>query len=198
MDPELQRRYRQLFRFYDVQGAGALSMDGGFRRVAEILAARWQNRTPPFPDIRNLLIKTYERETQRRDLDKNGEVHEQEFVDSHQPVVIAFQQQRGLAEIFITQAAGGFFDCLDLDRDGILELADLEAYAKAYGKPTEGIRGNLGRMLAAFNLPPDRLPRKIFLALVTQYWFDPSPKVPGRWLFNLDGDETLDNSPEGA
>jgi hypothetical protein len=35
-------------------------------------------------------------------------------------------------------------------------------------------------MLAAFDLPPDRLPRKVFLNLVRQFWFDPSPTVPGR------------------
>ena len=71
----------------------------------------------------------------------------------------------------------------DLDGAGALELADLEAFARAYGKPTGGIRANLARMLAAFDLPPDRLPRAVFLTLVTQYWFDPSPEVPGRWLF---------------
>ena len=60
------------------------------------------------------------------------------------------------------------------------------AYAAAYRKPTAGIRANLARMLAAFELPPDRLPREVFLTLVQQYWFDPSPDVAGRWLFTLD------------
>ncbi len=185
MDPELQRRYRRLFRFYDVQGDGALSMESDFRPVAEALAARWQNRATPFPNMLALLLGTYEHESQRRDLNHNGEVDEQEFVDSHAPVVGAFARMREQAEAFIARAAGGFFDCLDLDRDGVLEVADLEAYAAAYRKPTEGIRANLARMLAAFELPPDRLPREVFLTLVTQYWFDPSPDVPGRWLFTL-------------
>ena len=88
--------------------------------------------------------------------------------------------------MFFVEAAGGFFDCLDLDGDGVLELADLAAYAAAYGKPTAGIQANLARMLAAFQLPPDHLPKAVFLELVTQYWFDPSPDVPGRWLFDLD------------
>lgn len=183
IDPELQRRYRRLFRFYDVQGDGVLSLAGDFQPVAEALAARWQNRPTPFPNLLQLLIATYAHETERRDLNHNGEVDEQEFVASHAPVLEAFAQQRPQAELFIERAAGGFFDCLDLDGDGVLELADLEAFASAYAKPTAGIRANLARMLAAFALPPDRLPRAVFLTLVTQYWFDPSPQAPGRWLF---------------
>ena len=186
MDPELQRRYRQLFHFYDVQGDGALSVASDFQQVAETLAARWQDRPTPFPDMLGLLLGTYAHETERRDLNHNGVVDEQEFVESHAPAVQAFAQMRPQAEAFIARAAGGFFDCLDLDRDGVLAVADLEAYAAAYRKPTAGIRANLARMLAAFELPPDRLPREVFLTLVQQYWFDPSPDVPGRWLFSLD------------
>ncbi|MEB3104689.1 MAG: EF-hand domain-containing protein [Cyanobacteriota bacterium] len=186
MDPELQRRYRQLFRFYDVQGDGALHVESDFQQVAETLAARWLNRPTPFPNVLALLMGNYEHENERRDLNHDGEVDEQEFVASHARVVQAFTQMRPQAEAFIARAAGGFFDCLDLDRDGVLEVADLEAYAAAYRKPTAGIRANLARMLAAFELPPDRLPREVFLTLVQQYWFDPSPDVAGRWLFTLD------------
>lgn len=186
MDPELQRRYRQLFRFYDLQGDGSLSVEGDFQQVAEALAARWQHRNTPFPDMLGLLLGTYAHESERRDLNHDGVVDELEFVDSHAPVVQAFLGMRPQAEAFIARAAGAFFDCLDLDCDGVLEVGDLEAYAAAYRKPTEGIRANLARMLAAFALPPDRLPRQVFLTLVEQYWFDPSPDVPGRWLFTLD------------
>ena len=168
MDPELQRRYRQLFLFYDVQGDGALHVESDFQQVAETLAARWLNRPTPFPNVLALLMGNYEHENERRDLNHDGEVDEQEFVASHARVVQAFTQMRPQAEAFIARAAGGFFDCLDLDRDGVLEVADL------------------ARMLAAFELPPDRLPREVFLTLVQQYWFDPSPDVAGRWLFTLD------------
>lgn len=185
MDPELQRRYLQLFRFHDVQGDGSLRVEDDFE-VAQALAARWHHRTTPFPDLLGLLLATYSHEMERRDLNHNGVVDEREFVVSHAPVVQAFARMRPQAEAFIARAAGGFFDCLDLDRDGVLEVADLEAYAAAYRKPTAGIRANLARMLAAFALPPDRLPRDVFLTLVQQYWFDPSPDVPGRWLFTLD------------
>ena len=187
LDPELQRRYRRLFRFYDLQGDGLLSMAADFRPVAEALAARWRNRTTPFPNLLQQLIDTYRHECERRDLNHNGVVDAQEFVDSHASVVSAFAAQRPQAEAFITRSAGGFFDCLDLDRDGVLQLQDLQAYASAYGKPTAGIAANLARMLACFELPPDRLPRDVFMTLVMQYWFDPSPDVPGRWLFCLDG-----------
>lgn len=74
----------------------------------------------------------------------------------------------------------------DVQGDGVLELEDLEACAQAYRKPSCGIQANLARMLAAFDLPPDRLSRPVFLTLVEQYWFDPSPDVPGRCLFCFD------------
>ena len=184
--PELLSRYQQLFRFYDVQGDGKLSLDSDHRQAAEALAARWQGRSVPFPNLLELLIGTYRHETERSDLDGNGEVDLQEFVQSHAAVIQAFADMREKAEAFIARAAGGFFDVLDLDRDGWLQLEDLQAYAAAYGKPIDGIQANLARMLACFQLPPDRLPREVFLTLVTQYWFDPSPDVPGRWLFTLE------------
>lgn len=189
MDPELQRRYRQLFHFYDVRGDGSLSLESDFLPAAEAIAARWQGRSTPFPDLLGLLIATYQHEHQRRDLDKSGDVDEQEFIQSHAGVIDAFSKSPDAAMGFIAQSAGGFFDCLDLNGDGILELDDLEAYAMAYGKPTSGIRPNLARMLAAFGLPPDRLPRGVFLTLVAQYWFDPSPSVPGRWLFDFNAED---------
>lgn len=186
MDPELQRRFQRLFRFYDVQGDGVLGLDSDFRQAAEAIAARWQGRTAPFPDLLQLLLETYRHENDRRDLDHNGEVDEQEFVQSHAAVQEAYVRLPVQARAFIARAAGGFFDCLDLNGDGVLELEDLQAYAQAYRKPSSGIQANLARMLAAFDLPPDRLPRPVFLTLVEQYWFDPSPDVPGRWLFCLD------------
>jgi hypothetical protein len=188
IDPVLIRRYQQLFRFYDVQGDGRLSVENDHRQAAEAIAARWQGRRTPFPRLLELLLSTYQHETERRDLDHSGDVDEQEFIHSHEPVIAAFAAMRQQAEVFIDRSAGGFFDCLDLDGDGVLELADVEAYAVAYGRPTAGIRANLARMLAAFSLPPDRLPRAVFLTLVAQYWFDPSPDAPGRWLFCLDVD----------
>jgi len=187
LHPELQRRYPRLFRFYDLDRDGLLSLAADFRPVAEALAARWRNRATPFPNLLQVFIAVYQHETERRDLNNNGVVEEQEFVDSHATVVSAFAARRPQAEAFITQAAGGFFDCLDLDQDGVLQLEDLQAYATAYGKPTAGIAANLARMLAYFELPPDRLPRAVFLTLVMQYWFDSSPDVPGGWLFSLDG-----------
>jgi hypothetical protein len=136
-----------LFCFYDVQGDGSLSVESDFREVSEALASRWHNRSTPFLDMVGLLLGIYTHETERRDLNHNGVVDEQEFVESYAPVVQAFAQMRPQAEAFIVRAAGGFFDCLDLDRDGVLDVVDLEAYAAAYRKPTAGIRANLARML---------------------------------------------------
>ena len=77
MEPELQRRYRCLFWFYDRQGDGVIYMEGDFRQAAETLAARWQNRSTPFPNILELLIAIYQHETERRDLNHDGVVNEQ-------------------------------------------------------------------------------------------------------------------------
>jgi Ca2+-binding EF-hand superfamily protein len=184
--PALQQRYRRLFGFYDRNGDGRLTLADDHGPAAVVVAERWQGRRTPFPDLLTQLMATYRHEGERRDLDGNGAVDEEEFVASHSAVIAAFGRLPEQARAFIAKSAGGFFDCLDLDRDGVLDLADLQAYAAAYGKPTAGIQANLARMLAAFDLPPDRLPRAVFLELVTQYWFDPSADAPGRWLFDLD------------
>jgi hypothetical protein len=196
MHPELQRRYRRLFRFYDVDGDGRLCFDNDGRGVAEAIARRWAASGRCFPDLLPMLLGYYQHESQRRDLNKSGSVDEQEFVDSHAPALVAFADMPSKAIAFCERAAGVFFDALDLDGDGFLECQDLQAYARACGKPVEGIGDNLARMLADFDLPPDRLPRSVFLTLVRQYWFDPSPDVPGRWLFCLDsqGDELVADS----
>ncbi|MFM9110520.1 MAG: EF-hand domain-containing protein [Prochlorococcaceae cyanobacterium] len=182
----LVHRYRRLFRFYDRNGDGRLTLAGDFSPAAEAIHQRWQGRRTPFPNLLELLLATYRHEQQRRDRDGDGSVDIEEFVASHAGVIEAQARLPQQALAFIDRAAGGFFDCLDLDSDGVLDVEDLEAYAAAYGHPTAGIAANLARMLAAFELPPGRLPRAIFLELVRQYWFDPSPAVPGRWLFNLE------------
>ena len=149
-----------------------------------LFRSRWQGRLPPFPDLLELLLSTYEHENGRRDRDGNGSVELDEFVASHSAVLEAYQANRDAARAFIARSAGGFFDVLDLDRDGTLELADLQAFAAAYGHPVEGIAANLEQMLRELQLPPGRLPREAFLILVEQYWFDPSPTAPGRLLFS--------------
>lgn len=164
LPPTLVQRYRQLFRFYDRQGDGELNLDSDFRPAATSLAARWQGRTAPFPDLFGLLMETYRHEQERRDTDRSSAVDEQEFVASHGPVLAAFQRQPEQARAFIARAAGGFFDVLDLDGDGCLQLADLEAYAAAYAKPSAGIAANLRRMLDGLELPPEQ-PREVFLTL---------------------------------
>ena len=183
LDPSLEARYRQLFRFYDRDGDGVHTLAGDFEPVAHALTDRWGDRPTPFPDLLHLLITTYAHENQRRDGAGTGKVEVDAFVASHQRVVEAFRAQPEEAQRFIERAAGGFFDVLDLDGDGVLGVADLQAFAGAYGHPTEGVAENLARMLTELRLPPDRLPRAVFLQLVEQFWFDPSPTVPGRLLF---------------
>jgi hypothetical protein len=112
-----------------------------------------------------------------------GKVGIEAFVASHGRVNEAFLAQPEEARGFIATAAGGFFDILDLDGDGVLTLEDVQAFAAAYGHGTEGVAANLARMLVELQLPPDRLPRTVFLELVEQFWFDPSPTAPGRLLF---------------
>jgi Ca2+-binding EF-hand superfamily protein len=181
---ELMRRYRRLFGFYDRDGDGRHTLEGDFEPVAVRIARRWQGRPSRFPDLLGLLVDTYRHENARRDRNHDGTVDADEFVASHGQVFAAFQADPSGARAFMARAAGGFFDVLDLDGDGQLDLDDLAAFAAAYGHPTAGIAENLNRMLAALGLPPGRLPRQAFLTLVEQYWFDPSPEAPGRHLFD--------------
>jgi hypothetical protein len=184
MDPELARRFRRLFRFYDRDGDGSLTLAGDFTPVAATIGARWTGRVAPFPDLRRLLLDTYRHENARRDADHDGQVSPAEFVESHRRVLEAFRADPAAARGFIARAAGGFFDVLDLDGDGALVPDDLVCFAAAYGHPGDGIAANLDTMLADLGLPPGRLPRQAFLLLVEQYWFDPSPTAPGRRLFD--------------
>ncbi|MEB3332621.1 MAG: EF-hand domain-containing protein [Synechococcaceae cyanobacterium] len=179
----LVERYRRLFRFYDRNVDGVHTLDGDFQPVARQLDARWQRNPQPIPNLLARLLSVYAHESQRRDRDASESVDLQEFIDSHAPVIQAFQSLPEQARDFIALTAGGFFDVLDLDRDGVLQLSDLQAFAAAYEHPVEGIAANLDTMLAELGLPPGRLPRATFLTLVEQYWFDPSPNVPGRLLF---------------
>jgi len=180
----LVARYTRLFRFYDRDGDGVHTLSGDFTPVAERINARWGDRSTPSPNLLQLLLDTYAHENSRRDSDGSGSVDLKEFIDSHGRVLTAFLASPGPARAFIDRAAGGFFDLLDLDGDGALELADLQAFAAAYDHPVDGIGANLDAMLAELGLPPGRLPRTAFLTLVEQYWFDASPCAPGRRLFD--------------
>jgi Ca2+-binding EF-hand superfamily protein len=181
---ELTGRYRRLFRFYDRDGDGRHTLEGDFEPVAVRIARRWQGRPSRVPNLLRLLLDTYRHENGRRDQNHDGMVDQEEFVASHGRVFTAFGADPQAAREFMARSAGGFFDVLDLDGDGQLELDDLAAFAAAYGHTTAGIAANLDRMLDALGLPPGRLPRQAFLTLVEQYWFDPSPEAPGRHLFD--------------
>jgi hypothetical protein len=176
-------RYNSLFRFYDRQNTGVLTLGEDFAPAARRIEERWRGTTPPFPNLLQVLLSTYAHEQQRRDRDGDGCVNLEEFLASHEAVLAAYRANPEQSRAFIERAAGGFFDVLDLDGDGALEIADLEAFAAAYGHSGEGIAANLNIMLAELGLPPERLPRQAFLTLVEQYWFDASPTTPGRRLF---------------
>ncbi len=181
---QLIQRYRRLFAFYDRDGDGRHTLGGDFEPVAARLAARWQGRPTPLPDLLRLLLDTYRHENERRDGNHDGQVDREEFVASHGRVFASFIADPEAARGFIARSAGGFFTVLDLDGDGVLGLDDLAAFAAAYGHPRDGIAANLNAMLSGLGLPPDRLPLAAFLTLVEQYWFDPSPDAPGRHLFD--------------
>jgi hypothetical protein len=180
----LRARYQQLFHFYDRDGDDQLTLEGDFAPVARSLDARWGDRPTPFPHLLQLLLSTYAAENSRRDQDHSGSVDQEEFVNSHARVIAAFGANPEQARQFIERSAGGFFDVLDLDGDGVLLPTDLAAFASAYGHPVEGIAANLDGMLEELGLPPGQLPRQAFLTLVEQFWFDPSATTPGRRLFD--------------
>ena len=143
VDPVLEARYRQLFRFYDRDGDGVHTLAGDFEPVAHALADRWGERPTPFPGLLQVLINSYAHENQRRDVAGTGQVQVEAFVASHERVMEAFRAQPEEARRFIERAAGGFFDVLDLDGDGVLGVADLQAFAAAYDHPSLTAPGRL-------------------------------------------------------
>ena len=183
MHPELKRRYRNLFSFYDKTGDGQLVFADDLAPVADAIDARWGNNKRPFPNLLKLLYATYQKENSNRDLNNDGQVEPDEFVEAHKRVVNNFQAVPDKARAFIRQAAGGFFSCLDLDQDGWLVPDDLAAYAEAYGHPSDWVETNLNTMLEMLGKPLGRIDLETFLLLIEQYWFDPSPNVPGARLF---------------
>ena len=183
MHPELKRRYQRLFRFYDKTGDGRLVFADDLAPVAAAIDARWGQNKRPIPNLLKLLYATYQKENSRRDLNHDGVVEPDEFVEAHEPVVQSFQSVPDKARAFIRQAAGGFFSCLDLDQDGWLVPDDLAAYAEAYGHSSDWVETNLNAMLQMLDKPLGRIDMETFLLLIEQYWFDPSPDVPGARLF---------------
>ena len=67
-------------------------------------------------------------------------MNEQKFVDSHEEVVSALARLPVQARIFIAKAAVGFLDCLNLDRDGVLQLAMAVARAEGEGSVASAIQ----------------------------------------------------------
>ena len=74
MDPALARRFRRLFRFYDRDGDGRLTLAGDFSPVAAAIGERWAGRVAPFPDLGRLLLDTYRHENARRDADHKCQI----------------------------------------------------------------------------------------------------------------------------
>ena len=67
-------------------------------------------------------------------------MNEQAFVESHEEVVSAFARLPVQARIFIARPAFGFLDCLNLNRDGVLELAMAAARAEGEGSVASAIQ----------------------------------------------------------
>ncbi len=78
------------------------------------------------------LFSFYDRDGDgRRDRNHDGTVDGEECLASHGRVFAAFQADLQAAREFMARSAGGFFDVLDLDGDGQLDLDDLAAFAAA-------------------------------------------------------------------
>lgn len=198
MLPEnLSKRLLRLFRFMDRNGDGIVEYEADLLEVAKIIARRkYPEATPEYEHLFALLARTYKGENARRDLNWDGKVTPDEFLAGHQKLaqlMTAFPAQ-GVA--FIAQAAGGFFDVLDLDGDGYLSLTDAQDYADAYCKGGDWVGANFTRLLASDvtndltspPLPAQGMSKAQFLELVRQFWFEPDENLPGSCLFGQPGE----------
>lgn len=187
----LTKRLLRLFRFMDQNRDGVIEYEADLLAIAQKIAQRkFPTGTPDYQDLFELLAKTYSWENTRRDLNKDGKVTPDEFLEGHQKLAkqMAASPRQGIE--FIAKAAGGFFDILDLDGDGYLSLSDVQDYANAYGKGGDWVEANF-RALIASNLPENTpeeviqrgMPKAQFLELVRQFWFEPDDSLPGSRLF---------------
>lgn len=133
-----------------MQGDGSISVARDLHPVAAAPVERLQSRKAAFPNILHLPKSRDTHATKPWDLNHNGIADEQKLVDSHAPVLSGFARLPEHAEGFLATSTGGSCDCLDLDRDGVLDLTDREGYARSSGKPLTGNIARLAMLLAAF------------------------------------------------
>ncbi len=180
----LRQRFQRLFRFMDRNQDGRLDYQADLLVVAKMFAGRkYAEGTPEYEALFQLLAQTYAWENSRRDLNHDGHVTPEEFVESHAGVVqmMVTNPEAGLA--FIAKAAGGFFDILDTDGDGFLSVTDVEDYAAAYGKSGAWVATNFQQLIASSTTAAQGMAKAEFLELVRQYWFDPDDTQAGAKLF---------------
>lgn len=193
MLPEsLSKRLLRLFQFMDRNGDGVVEYEADLVEVAQRIAQRkFPATTSDYQELFDLLTRTYDWENSRRDLNRDGKVTPEEFLEGHRRLakLMAAFPAEGVA--FIAKSAGGFFDILDLDGDGYLVLADVQAYADAYCKGGDWVATNFTHLLASGvaagaatpEAPAEGMSKAQFLELVRQFWFEPEDNLPGSQLF---------------
>ncbi|WP_239651668.1 EF-hand domain-containing protein [Neosynechococcus sphagnicola] len=171
----------------DRNSDGVVEYETDLLEVAKLIAQRkFPEATPDYQELFDLLARTYNWENTRRDLDHDGKVTPNEFIQGHEQLAkqMAAHPSEGIA--FIAKAAGGFFDILDLDGDGYLSLADVQDYADAYCKGGDWVAANFTQLLdsaAAGDASTLGMSKALFLELVRQFWFESDQTLPGSHLF---------------
>ncbi|MDG2991790.1 EF-hand domain-containing protein [Candidatus Synechococcus calcipolaris G9] len=191
LSQNLTDRLLRLFRFMDRNRDGVIEYEADLVAIAQKIAQRkFPDTTPDYQGLFELLAKTYSWENSRRDINRDGKVTPDEFLEGHQKLAKQMTASPTQGIEFIAKAAGGFFDVLDLDGDGYLSLEDVQDYANAYEKGGDWVAANF-RSLIAEGLPENASDEMIdrgmsksqFLELVRQFWFEPDESLPGSRLF---------------
>ena len=177
MPSELQRRkWPNLFKLFDANADGAVSLDDVESMVARI--AGGQDLTPASPDygeLRGRFLRFWET-LAPADTNNDGRVEPQEWISFWSGVASAGRPYRDVVQ----PVSETVFGLLDANGDGQITYDEFRHFYGATGVGEDHAReifARLGRNTA------DSISREEAMVLTDQFFVGDDPDAPGNWFF---------------